>query len=396
MGDLLNFEQPTIGDNIDLISIADNILIDTKSDISKCNKISMPIAELATLGAGVASMLPTFRTITQSAGGTGEQFYRVINKTTSDIFKLDKNGNIWGAMKTSTGSSKMAKFQAVGDVKTVMPIDPATMMMAVALFSIEQQLGNIAEMQRKIMSFLEIEKESEIEADVQTLSSIISKYKHNWDNEQFITSNHKMVVDIERTARKHINSYQKRVKDIISSKQLLVIQSKVNTTLDELQKNFKYYRLSLFTFAMASLIEIMLSGNFKEENIFGIKSEIEKSALEYREIHRECSRYLEKIENTSVEQYLLKGVGITSKAVGKFIGNIPKVKDGQVDEFLIDSASKVDEKAKSVVNNILESFAEMNNPGVKVFIDKMEDLTNIYNNTTEICFDNINIYLIAG
>ena len=53
------------------------------------------------------------------------------------------------------------------------------------------------------------------------------------------------------------------------------MQSKVNTTLDELQKDFKYYRLSLFAFSMSSLIEIMLSGNFKEEYISGIKDEIE-------------------------------------------------------------------------------------------------------------------------
>jgi hypothetical protein len=41
--------------------------------------------------------------------------------------------------------------------------------MAVALFSIEQELGKIEEMQKQIMSFHEIEKESEIEADVEML-----------------------------------------------------------------------------------------------------------------------------------------------------------------------------------------------------------------------------------
>ena len=50
-----------------------------------------------------------------------------------------------------------------------MPIDPATMMMAVTLFAIEQQLKGIEEIQKRILSFLEIEKESEIEADVETL-----------------------------------------------------------------------------------------------------------------------------------------------------------------------------------------------------------------------------------
>ena len=116
----------------------------------------------------------------------------------------------------------------------------------------------------------------------------------------------------------------------------MVLQNKIKTTLDELMKDFKYYRLSLFTFSMSSLIEIMLSGNFKEENILSIKEEIQKLAFTYREVYGECSVYLEGMEKSSVESNLLKGVSVTSKAVGKFIGSIPKLKDGQIDERLQD------------------------------------------------------------
>ena len=70
-------------------------------------------------------------------------------------------------------------------------------------------------MERQILSFLEVEKESEIEADMETLSAIITKYKFNWDNEHYIASNHKLVLDIERTARKHMNSYQKEVAEFL-------------------------------------------------------------------------------------------------------------------------------------------------------------------------------------
>src|SRR5699024_9454180 len=131
-------------------------------------------------------------------------------------------------------------------------------------------------MQKQIISFLEIEKESEIETDVEMLSNIILKYKLNWDNEYFVASNHKLVLDIQRTARKNMNGYQKKVADVLNSKKLVVVQNQVNSTLKDLQKKFKYYRLSLHTFAMASMMEIMLSGNFKEEYITGIKEEIEK------------------------------------------------------------------------------------------------------------------------
>lgn len=384
----------------DLISITDNVLLDVRTDISQSKSLSMPIAQLSTLGAGVASLLPAFRTVAQTSTVAGEGLFRLANAAVGDTLKVAKNGNFWGAFKTADGASKFAQLQSAGPIQAtnsmVMPIEPATMMMAVALFSIEQQLGNIAEMQKKILSFLEIEKESEIEADIETLSNIIEKYKHNWDNEQFISSNHKMVIDIQRAARKNMVSYQKKVRDVIKEKKLLVLQNKIKTTLDELMKDFKYYRLSLFTFSMSSLIEIMLSGNFKEENILSIKEEIQKLSFAYRDIYGECSVYLEGMEKSSVESNLLKGVSATSKAVGKFIGSIPKIKDGQIDERLQEAGEHVSDKAKAIETDSIAAFAEMSNPGTSLFTEKMDDLIFVYNQTTDICFDSNNIYLIAN
>ena len=381
----------------DLISITDKVILDVRTDISQSKSLSMPIAQLSTLGAGVASLLPAFRTITQTSSVAAEGLYRIPNAVIGDTLKAAKSGNFWPSFKNS---NKLAQLQKVDSLQSttsmVMPIDPATMMMAVALFSIEQQLGNIAEMQKEILSFLEIEKESEIEADIETLSNIIEKYKHNWDNEQFISSNHKMVIDIQRTARKNMVSYQKKVRDVIKEKKLLVLQNKIKTTLDELMKDFKYYRLSLFTFSMSSLIEIMLSGNFKEENILSIKDEVQKLSFVYRDIYGECSVYLEGMEKSSVESNLLKGVSATSKAVGKFIGSIPKIKDGQIDECLQEAGEHVSDKAKTMETDSIAAFAEMSNPGTSLFTDKMDDLIFVYNKTSDICFDSNNIYLIAN
>lgn len=381
----------------DLIRITDNVLLDMRTDISQNKSLSMPIAQLSTLGAGVASLLPVFRTVTQTSTVAAEGLYRIPNAVIGDTLKAAKSGNFWPSFKNSNKLAQLQKVESLQSTNSmVMPIDPATMMMAVALFSIEQQLGNIAEMQKKILSFLEIEKESEIEADIETLSNIIEKYKHNWDNEQFISSNHKMVIDIQRTARKNMVSYQKKVRDVIKEKKLLVLQNKIKTTLDELMKDFKYYRLSLFTFSMSSLIEIMLSGNFKEENILSIKEEIQKLAFTYREVYGECSVYLEGMEKSSVESNLLKGVSATSKAVGKFIGSIPKIKDGQIDERLQEAGEHVSDKAKAIETDSIAAFAEMSNPGTSLFTEKMDDLIFVYNQTTDICFDNNNIYLLAN
>lgn len=282
----------------ELVEITDGILYDAKADVIGKRTMSVPIAQLATLGAGISSLLPVLRTVTQTTTINTQGLYQLANATVGDTLKIAKNGNFWGAFKTAEGKSKFAQLKAAGPIEatteTVAAINPATMMMAVALFSVEQKLSDIEKMEKQIISFLEIEKESEIEADVETLANMLSKYKLNWDNEHFVASNHKLVLDIQRTARKNMNGYQKKVHEVLSSKKLIVARNQVNSILKNLQKKFKYYRLSLYTFSMASLIEIMLSGNFKEEYITGIKEEIENLSMTYRNLYGQCSMYLEK------------------------------------------------------------------------------------------------------
>lgn len=382
-----------------LMEITDGLLFDARTNITEQKSLSVPISQLATLGAGVSSLIPALRTVTQTTTINTTGLYQLANAAVGDTLKVASNGNFWGAFKTADGASKFAQLQSAGPLtattQLVNAVNPATMMMAVALFSIEQKLGEIEKMQKQIISFLEIEKESEIEADVETLSNIISKYKLNWDNEHFVASNHKLVLDIQRTARKNMNGYQKKVAEVLNSKKLVVVQNQVNSTRNDLQKKFKYYRLSLYTFSMASMLEIMLSGNFKEEYINDVKKEIEKLSSVYRVLFAECSVYLEKISGVSVETNVLKGIGTASKAIGKFIGSIPLVKDGQVDEFLQDSGKHIKLTAREIEMGAITTFAEISNPETRVFIDRMEEMIQIYNHTARICFDDKNIYLIS-
>ena len=383
-----------------LIELSNGLLFDARAEIPEQKTLSVPLAQLATLGAGVSSLLPALRTVTQTTTMNTSGLYQLANAAVGDTLKVAKNGNFWGAFKTANGTSKFAQLKSAGPLtattQSVVAINPATIMMAAALFSIEQKLGEIGKMQRQIISFLEIEKESEMEADVEMLSSIISKYKTNWDNEHFVASNHKLVLDIQRTARKNINGYQKKVDEALNAKKLVIAQNQINSALKNLQKKFKYYRLSLYTFSMASMMEIMLSGNFKEEYIRGIKEEIEKLSSEYRDLFGRCSIYLEKISGVSVEANVLKGIGTASRAVGKIIGRIPLVKEGRVDEFLQDSGKHIKSNAKEIETSAITAFAKISNPETRVFIDKMEDMIRIYNHTEKICFDDKKIYLIAG
>ena len=385
--------------NTELIKISEDILFDMQTDISKKDSIRMPIAEMATLGTAVASILPSMRTITQTTTVQTQGLYRLANESVGDVLKSAKNGNFWAAFKTADGKSKFAQLQSVtsapATTKTVMPIDPATMMIAVALFSIEKQLGEISETSRQIMSFLERENESKIEADVQTLSNMLIKYKSNWDNEKFISSYHKLAVDIQRSSRANVISYKKAIQDLCSSKELVLVNSKLKSTLQDLEKFFKYYRMSLYVFSMASLSEVLFSGNFKKNYIEEIINELNDYSTEYRNIFTQCSIHLEQLSGRSIEKNIIKGVGAASSFAGNIIASIPLIKEGKVDEFLQDGGKQLKRNADNMEFNLIHGFSAMSNPGISVFIDKLNDLIRIYNDTKEIYFDEKYIYLTA-
>ena len=394
-----NNDTPIAGPNMDILSMSDEILNDVReTDSEKPNSFSVPIAKLSTLGTGVSSLVPVIAEVTQTVNTTG--LYQLANQSVGDTLKPAKDGNFWGAFYKADGGSKFAKLKQADPTtvtnEVVMKANPATMMMAVALYSIENELGNIADMEKQILSFLEIEKESEIEADVVTLTEMINKYKHNWDNERYIASNHKMVCDIQRTARKNMIAYQKQVAEELKSNPFLVMSTMVESTLKELVKKFKYYRLSLFIFSLASLNEIMLSGNFKEENIKASIEEINKNAEIYKNLFSDCSKYLEKLSNDSVKTNLLKGAGVASNAVGKLMGVIPLVKDTKADKALIEMGESMSGDAKEISKEIVQSFEEVRESGEKGIVNKLVDMNRIYNHTKEICFDKDNLYLLVA
>lgn len=403
MGDIIEWNNGGIApvdESKDLMKITEGLLLDAKSSIENKKTMSVPIAELSTLGAGVASLVPAFNTVTTTTTLATDGLFTIANKVAGDTLKMAKNGNAWGAMKTATGGSKMAQLAGAGPLtatsQAVSAINPATMMMAVALYSIEKQLGEIAETQKQILSFLEIKDEAGIEGDLETLTELINNYKHNWDNEVYVQNSHKMVMDIKRTARSNMLTSQKRVAELVASKKLVVGQGQVKSTLAEMEKRFKYYKLALYTYSLASMMEIMLGGNYKEEYITSIKDEIIKLSGNYRDLFEKSSLYLEKLGGSAVEAKVLKGIGTAGKAAGKFIGSIPLVKEGPVDEFLQDGGANLKKNAIGMEKQAVHQFAALNNSGTHIFVNKMEDMIQIYNHTERICFDDKQIYLVAN
>lgn len=322
-----------INEDNNLELITGSLLEDTRKTIDIKNTLSLPIADLSMLGVTISSLLPYFRTVTQTPNLPADGLFRIANKAFGDTLKMAKNGNAWGAMLTGNGKSKLVQLAKVDPAllttKTVGPINPGLIFVAMMIHSVEKDMNQIKQDQKKILSFLEVENESQIEADVETLMEIVKNYKYSWDNLMIVTNTHNVLMDIKNRSRKNILSFQKKINDEVLKKEFFASQGKINSRLADLVKKFKYYRLSLYIFSLSSLMEIMLAGNFKEDYILNIKNEIEKLSGEYRDYFFESSLYLEKISKTGIEKNLFKGIGIAGKSAGKVIGSLPLIKKVQ-------------------------------------------------------------------
>ena len=85
MGEIIKIDSANQGDTEmirderGIMESAQNILSDTLSDTTNRKTLSMTIAQLATLGAGVSSLLPALRTITQTTTIETQGLYRLAN-----------------------------------------------------------------------------------------------------------------------------------------------------------------------------------------------------------------------------------------------------------------------------------------------------------------------------
>lgn len=121
--------------------LAQQNVIEVNAIPKQSDTVTIPISELGMLGSTAASLLPSFRTVTQAASINTSGLFRLANAAAGDKLKQAKDGNFWGAFYRADGSSKFAKLAETGPINgtstTIMPINPATVMV-VGVFGVHR------------------------------------------------------------------------------------------------------------------------------------------------------------------------------------------------------------------------------------------------------------------
>lgn len=377
-------------ENHSLVEMNNYMLSDVRKEALSKNTYSLSLSKVSEISPITVSTANNIKTIMEQNPKTSGQLYRITNLGKNDSLKAMRDGKtFWGSIKKIDGSSTMAKLKEVNP-NTVMALDPTVMMMSVALAGIEQELGEIKELSKKIFSFLEHEKESEIESDLELLNRSISDFRFNLEDEKYLINNHKQVMDIKRTANKNMLFYKKEIKDDLSKDKLFTTNNSMTSIIEDIQKKFRYYRLSLYIYSFSTFMEILLLGNYKNDYLLNKKKELDELDNEYSEVFNNALEYVKKNANKSLEGNVLSGLG----SAGKAIGNLAeKVKIKNVDNWLNEKGDNLKQSGQNIKDDFATKFGDMKESNSRPFINQIEKVDCIYNKTKEIYFDKENIYL---
>ncbi len=352
----------------------------------------VPLGQLSAMGATFASIAPAFQGAIQNAAssGVGETLYRMVipNGVHGTVNAV---GNITNAGGKIVGRARFVEAGATA-AGTVAQINPAVMLMAIAISTVTKKLDQLEEAQKDIIEFLQLKEKAVLKGNIAVLQEVLDEYKYNWDNEKYKNNKHIQIQEIKRDAEQSIIFCREQIEKKVAKKGLLHSDRDVRSKIQKVQYEFKDYELAMYIFAFSSFMEVMLLENFDSGYLNSVTKKVELYAGQYRELHQKCYELIEGDSKTSVQAYVLKGVAGLNKALGKGIAKIPKISDGQVDEALIGAGEKVDGFSERRTESTMELFAREECSCVRPFVDNINAVNMIYNEPMELLFDRDNVY----
>ena len=352
-----------------------------KDNLTEYMRISF--TGIAALGAGLSSLSPAFRTVTQTVQtNSGETLYRAVFKDGVSgklLNSKDGIGKIGTILKDDGGFAQARWVEAHGNTITtssVMPFDPTTLFMAAALMSIEKRLGDIQETQQEILNFLQASKKAEQRGNLTFLADVLNNYKYNWDNAMYKS-----------------NIYRGQIQKTLQKFNIFLGDQDIKNRIKKLLPDFREYQLSVYLHGFSSFLEVMLLGNYDNGYLQSIIRKMEQYSYAYRELYTECYNKLEDTASSSVQAYLRNGLANLSGNAGNVIAKIPVINKSPIDELLIGAGNTLEQHNSKKAGQTMKRLVDNKDCYTHPFIENIRIVDQLYNQPTEILFDNDNIYL---
>ncbi len=367
---------------------ATDLTVQNINEIITDEYISFPLDDLTYLGANFSSIASAVSAVAQFAE-KGQTLYKAYFPVAGKLAEKDgyKLGGIFNNGKI-VGQARFSKVKSTAQAAS----GASMMFIALAIMAINKSLKEISESQKAIISFLETDKQTQLKGDLLILSEIIEEYQHNWNNSQFCSNRENQVLDIKRSAEQNLLFYKEMIEK--KTKKQSFIHIDTSKTLNDIQTKFRYYKLSLYIYAFASFLDIMLLGNFDSSYLNSIIEKIKKHSEEYNLFFNSSMELVQSYISSSLQSRALQGISVAGNFTAQQIAKIPD-KDNKVkiDDKLIAGSKKLKKFNENALDKTLESFSSVEDNGITLFLNKIHLINHLHNESMSILFDSENIYL---
>lgn len=364
-------------------------------NLSKAVKI--PFTEAILAGGTLTQMVSALKTFaTGNQIGDGSLVRIVFPDDAKGRLVVDKSGQALATIRDGTGKFvDQARLKAVTPFPNIASLATQAAMAAI-LMEINQKLDTIRETQQRILDFLEQDKQAEQQANLNILTGIMDGYRYNWDNAQYLQNQHMKVLDIKQSAQKNIIFYQEQIATLVGKMPSLHFDQAVKDAIANLAKQFGNYRMALYLFSFASFMEVMLLGNFHQAYLEQVAAAVQEYNRHYQTQFSQCRDMIKEYSFASVETKVLEGIGNAGKAIGKFVGSVPILAKGPVDEWLSERGDRLLKSNDEKVARVAALFNNDEKLGSELFVDSIRNIGTISNRTTDLLFDKEALYLATA
>lgn len=345
--------------------------------------MSFSLNDLVALGVAFKALSSAVCSVVSSSDAS-EGLYEAVLPVAGEFAK-NHGAAIAGVVKDNAVLGKTM-------LKTIRSASSGSMFMALTILANNKMMKDISKTQREILGFLEMDKQSQLRGDLIILSDIIGDYQHNWDNEGYSNNREMQIIDIKRNAEHNILFYRSMIEKKFQNQPTLHIDT--SNLIGFMRTDFKYYKLSVYLYAFASFLDVLLIGNFDSSYLNSVVYKIERYAQEYELFYKRCMHEAENYASKSVKSRALKGIARMGKFVGRQLSKIPELEDMiKLDDKLTSTSDKVEEYNRKSIDKAMAQFDFVDDCGINVFADKIRLFDKIHNNELHIVFSNDRIYL---
>ena len=228
------------------------------------------------------------------------------------------------------------------------------------------------------------------------LTEIMDEYKLNCKSEQFCVSRLQAVLAIKKDAHEDILFYQEQISTELQKQKTLHGAKDSQKLLDAITYQFAEYHLACHLYAFSTFLDALLQQQFDATILENTTAKMTAIANHYQELYIDCHTQIAKYQRSAIEAQILGGIGAVAKGLGKAIAAVPIIREGPVDEALINASESISQFNRDTIQQKLLAFEAFEDNRMTPFIENIQSINLLYHTENAMITDGTTLYVLKS